>query len=240
MTSKWNYLSHSTDEQRHDELSRRFANCAPISELLLQRGITTLSEAEKFFHPSLRDLHDPFLMPDMDKAVDRLNRAMGAKEKIMVYGDYDVDGTTAVALVYRYLQNFYSEIDYYIPTRYDEGYGISRRCIDAAAEDGVKLIIILDCGIKAIDEIAYAKERGIDFIICDHHVPDEQLPPAVAILNPKLEGSTYPCQHLSGCGVGYKFMQAFSISNGIGTAELDSMLDLVAVSIAADIVPIVV
>ena len=239
MTSKWNYLSHYTDEQRHDELARRFANCAPICDLLLQRGITTLDEAEKFFHPSLRDLHDPFLMPDMDKAVDRINRAMGAKEKIMVYGDYDVDGTTAVALVYRYLQNFYSEIDYYIPTRYDEGYGISRRSIDAAAEQGVKLIIILDCGIKAIEEIAYAKTLGIDFIICDHHVPDDELPPAVAILNPKLEGSTYPCQHLSGCGVGFKLMQAFSISNGIGTAELDGMLDLVAVSIAADIVPMV-
>ena len=239
MTSKWNYLSHSTDEQRHDDLSRRFANCAPISELLVQRGITTVEEAEKFFHPSLRDLHDPFLMPDMDKAVDRLNRAMGSKEKIMVYGDYDVDGTTAVALVYRYLQNFYSEIDYYIPTRYDEGYGISRRAIDMAVEQGVKLIIILDCGIKAIDEIAYAKEKGIDFIICDHHVPDDKLPDAVAILNPKLEGSTYPCQHLSGCGVGFKFMQAFSISNGIATAELDGMLDLVAVSIAADIVPMV-
>lgn len=239
MTSKWNYLSHSTDEQKPDGLSRRFANCAPISDLLLQRGISTVEEAEKFFHPSLRDLHDPFLMPDMDKAVDRLNRAMGSKEKILVFGDYDVDGTTAVALVYRYLQNFYSEIDYYIPTRYDEGYGVSRRSIDMAAEQGVKLIIILDCGIKAIDEIAYAKEKGIDFIICDHHVPDDELPAAVAILNPKLEGSTYPCQHLSGCGVGFKFMQAFSISNGIATAELDGMLDLVAVSIAADIVPMV-
>ncbi len=240
MTSKWNYLPLSTEEQRiGTELARRFANCAPISDLLIQRGITTMSDAEKFFHPSLRDLHDPFLMPDMDKAVDRLNRAMGSKERIMVYGDYDVDGTTAVALVYRYLQNFYSEIDYYIPTRYDEGYGISVKTIDIAAEQGVKLIIILDCGIKAIEEIKYAKEKGIDFIICDHHVPDDELPPAVAILNPKLEGSTYPCPHLSGCGVGYKFMQAFSISNGIGTAELDSMLDLVAVSIAADIVPMV-
>lgn len=239
MTSKWNYLSHCTEIEKNDELSRRFANCAPISELLQRREISTVAEAEKFFHPSLRDLHDPFLMPDMDKAVERLNRAMGSKEKIMVYGDYDVDGTTAVALVYRYLQNFYSEIDYYIPTRYDEGYGISRKTIDEAAEQGFKLIIILDCGIKAIDEIAYAKERGIDFIICDHHVSDDELPPAVAILNPKLEGSTYPCQHLSGCGVGYKFMQAFSISNGIPTAELDGMLDLVAVSIAADIVPMV-
>ena len=230
----------TTEEQKLEaELARRFAAVSPVSELLVQRGIRSVAEAEKFFHPSLRDLHDPFLMPDMDKAVDRLNRAMGAKERIMVYGDYDVDGTTAVALVYRYLQNYYSEIDYYIPTRYDEGYGISRRTIDLAAEQGVKLIIILDCGIKANDEIAYARELGIDFIICDHHVPDDELPPAAAILNPKLEGSTYPCPHLSGCGVGYKFMQAFSISNGIGTAELEAMLDLVAVSIAADIVPMV-
>jgi single-stranded-DNA-specific exonuclease len=240
MTSRWNYLPLSAEEQKlESELARRFANVAPISELLVQRGIRSIDEAEKFFHPSLRDLHDPFLMPDMDKAVDRLNRAMGSKQKIMVYGDYDVDGTTAVALVYRYLQNFYSEIEYYIPTRYDEGYGISIATIDEAAERGVKLIIILDCGIKAIDEIKYAAERGIDFIICDHHVPDDELPPAAAILNPKLEGSTYPCSHLSGCGVGYKFMQAFSISNGIGTGELENMLDLVAVSIAADIVPMV-
>ena len=240
MTSRWNYLPLSAEEQKlESELARRYANVSPISELLVQRGIRSIDEAEKFFHPSLRDLHDPFLMPDMDKAVDRLNRAMGSKEKILVYGDYDVDGTTAVALVYRYLQNFYSEIDFDIPNRYDEGYGITRKTIDDAAERGVKLIIILDCGIKAIDEIRYARERGIDFIICDHHVPDEELPPAVAILNPKLDGSPYPCSHLSGCGVGYKFMQAFSISNGIGTAELEGMLDLVAVSIAADIVPMV-
>lgn len=184
-------------------------------------------------------MHDPFLMPDMDKAVNRLNQAMGAKERIMVYGDYDVDGTTAVALVYKYLQNFYSNIDYNIPTRYDDGYGISKPTIDMAHEQGVKLIIILDCGIKAIEEIAYARSLGIDFIICDHHVPDNELPEAAAILNPKLEGSTYPCSHLSGCGVGYKFMQAFSISNGIGMSDLEGMLDLVAVSIAADIVPMV-
>ena len=240
MTSRWNYLPLTAEEQKLEtELARRFANVAPISELLVQRGISSVAEAEKFFHPSLRDLHDPFLMPDMDKAVDRLNRAMGSKERIMVYGDYDVDGTTAVSLVYRYLQNFYSEIEYYIPTRYDDGYGISKAVIDEADERDVKLIIILDCGIKAIEEIKYAKTLGIDFIICDHHVPDEELPPAVAILNPKLEGSTYPCRHLSGCGVGYKFMQAFSISNGIGTAELECMLDLVAVSIASDIVPMV-
>lgn len=240
MASKWNYLPHSTDEQQlESDLARRFANCPPISELLAQRGITSVAEADKFFHPSLKDMHDPFLMPDMDKAVNRLNKAMGSKERILVYGDYDVDGTTAVALVYKYLQNFYSNIDYYIPTRYDEGYGISKRSIDEAAENGVKLVIILDCGIKAIEEIKYAKEKGIDFIICDHHVPDDELPPAVAILNPKLEGSTYPCPHLSGCGVGYKLMQAFTESNDIINSDLEGMLDLVAVSIAADIVPMI-
>ena len=220
-------------------LAKRYAGVPPISELLVQRGISSVEEAEKFFRPSLKDLHDPFLMPDMDKAVNRLNRAMGLKEQIMVYGDYDVDGTTAVALVYKYLRNFYSHIDYYIPTRNEDGYGISKATIDMAASQGVKLFIILDCGIKATEEIEYARSLGIDFIICDHHVPDETLPPAVAILNPKLEGSTYPCPHLSGCGVGYKLMQAFAISNGLGSAELEGLLDLVAVSIAADIVPMV-
>ena len=240
MTSKWNYAPLTSEEQKlESELAKRYASCPPVSELLVQRGISSVKEAEKFFHPSLKDLHDPFLMPGMDKAVARLNKAMGAKERIMVYGDYDVDGTTAVALVYKYLQNFYSNIEYYIPTRYDEGYGISLRSIDYAASQDVRLIIILDCGIKAIEEIRYAKSLGIDFIICDHHVPDDELPDAVAILNPKLEGSTYPCPHLSGCGVGFKLMQAFAKSNGIGDAELDALLDLVAVSIAADIVPMV-
>lgn len=240
MTSKWNYAPLTSEEQKlESELAKRYASCPPVSELLVQRGISSVKEAEKFFHPSLKDLHDPFLMPGMDKAVARLNKAMGAKERIMVYGDYDVDGTTAVALVYKYLQNFYSNIEYYIPTRYDEGYGISLRSIDYAASQDVRLIIILDCGIKAIEEIRYAKSLGIDFIICDHHVPDYELPDAVAILNPKLEGSTYPCPHLSGCGVGFKLMQAFAKSNGIGDAELDALLDLVAVSIAADIVPMV-
>ncbi len=240
MTSKWKYSPLTSQEQKlENELDKRYAACPPVSHLLVQRGISSVEEAERFFHPSLKDLHDPFLMPGMDKAVSRLNRAMGAKERIMVYGDYDVDGTTAVALVYKYLLNFYSNIEYYIPTRYDEGYGVSLRSIDYAAEQGVKLVIILDCGIKAIEEINYARSKGIDFIICDHHMPDDELPDAAAILNPKLEGSTYPCPHLSGCGVGYKFMQAFAISNGIPGAELECMLDLVAVSIAADIVPMV-
>lgn len=238
MISKWNYLPLTTEQQKLEAvLAQRYATVPPISELLVQRGITSVEEAERFFRPSLRDLHDPFLMPDMDKAVDRLNRALGSKEKIMVYGDYDVDGTTAVALVYKYLMNFYSNIDYYIPTRYEDGYGISFSTIDEFVDRGVNLVIILDCGIKAIEEIAYARERGIDFIICDHHVADETLPPAAAILNPKLEGCTYPCKDLSGCGVGFKLMQAFSASNGIDQGDLYGMLDLVAVSIAADIVP---
>lgn len=240
MTKKWNYLPLSTEEQKAEAaLAERYASCPPVGELLVQRGIKTISEAEKFFRPSLSDLHDPFLMPDMDKAVTRLNRAMGSKERIMVFGDYDVDGTTAVSLVYKYLRIYYSNIDFYIPTRYDEGYGVSLRAIDEFAEQGVKLVIILDCGIKANEEVEYARSKGIDFIICDHHVPDEQLPKACAILNPKIEGSPYPFHELSGCGVGYKFMQAFSISNGISQTDLEGMLDLVAVSIAADIVPMI-
>ncbi|MDE7419804.1 MAG: single-stranded-DNA-specific exonuclease RecJ [Muribaculaceae bacterium] len=241
MSNNWNYQPLTRQEQEKAEaLLPVCGNIAPIPELLMRRGVSTPEEAIGFFSPSLDDLHDPFLMPDMDKAVNRLNRAMGAKERIMIYGDYDVDGTTAVALVYKYLQNYYSNIEYYIPTRYEEGYGISRKSIEYAAENDVKLVVVLDCGIKAIEEIAYAKQLGIDFIICDHHVPDEELPPAVAILNPKMPGSPYPCPHLSGCGVGFKFMQGFAKSNGLGNHnELDSLLDLVAVSIAADIVPIV-
>ncbi len=240
MTGKWNYLPLTQKEQLIEtELAKRYASVPPVSRLLVERGISSVEEAERFFHPQLKNLHDPFLMPDMDKAVERLNRALGSKEKIMVYGDYDVDGTTAVALVYKYLQNFYSNIEYFIPTRYEEGYGISAETIDDFAEQGVKLVIILDCGIKANLEIAHAREHGIDFIICDHHVPDEELPQAVAILNPKMPGSTYPCPHLSGCGVGFKLMQAFSLSNGIPQNDLEGMLDLVAVSIAADIVPMV-
>ena len=203
MISKWNYLPLTSEEQELEiELAKKFAGSPTIAELLVQRGITSVDEAERFFSPSLSDMHDPFLMRDMNKAVNRLNKAMGAKEKILVYGDYDVDGTTAVALVYKYLRNYYSHIEYYIPTRDEEGYGISMKSIDDAASKGIKLIIVLDCGIKAIEEIHYAKERGIDFIICDHHVPDDVLPEACAILNPKLADNTYPYPHLSGCGSG--------------------------------------
>ncbi|MBR4380181.1 MAG: single-stranded-DNA-specific exonuclease RecJ [Bacteroidaceae bacterium] len=239
MTYKWNYLPISTDQT---EASRQLAQDLGISpilgRLLVERGITDVPSAKKFFRPQLPDLHDPFLMKDMDVAVDRLNKALGKKERILVYGDYDVDGTTAVSLVYKFIQEFYSNIDYYIPDRYEEGYGVSFKGVDYAVETGVKLVIVLDCGIKAIEEIAYAKEKGIDFIICDHHVPDDELPPAVAILNAKRQDNTYPYEHLSGCGVGFKFMQAFAISNGIEFHRLIPLLDLCAVSIASDIVPI--
>lgn len=240
MISKWNVLPITSNDQEDEaRLATQFAKSPAIARLLVLRGIKTREEVKDFFYPSLNQLHDPFLMRDMDKAVTRLNRALGAKEKVMVYGDYDVDGTTAVALVYRYLQNFYSNLVYYVPTRDDEGYGISLQSIDYAATIGVKLIIVLDCGIKAVDEIAYAKSKGIDFIICDHHVPDDVLPDAAAILNPKQKDDSYPYKGLSGCGVGFKFMQAFSKSNGIGQLyDLESLLDLLVVSIAADIVPI--
>ena len=210
-----------------------------IASLLIKRGITTESAAKRFFRPQLADLINPFLMKDMDLAVDRLNDSMGRKERILVYGDYDVDGCTAVALVYKFLRQFYSNIDYYIPDRYDEGYGVSKKGIDYAKDTGVKLIIILDCGIKAIKEITYAKSLGIDFIICDHHVPDDEMPPAVAILNPKRPDDSYPFKYLCGCGVGFKFMQAFAKNNGISFSRLIPLLDFCAVSIAADLVPVV-
>ena len=239
MNYKWNY-EEPTPEQKAAaaKLSQEISVSETLCLLLVKRGITTADEARAYFRPQLQALHDPFLMRDMDRAVDRLNQAMGNRERVMIYGDYDVDGCTAVALVYRFLQQFYSELDYYIPDRYEEGYGVSIQGVDYAHETGVKLIIVLDCGIKAIEEIAYAKSLGIDFIICDHHVPDEELPPAVAILNAKRKDATYPYKDLSGCGVGFKFMQAFAISNGIAFSQLIPLLDLVAVSIASDIVPI--
>ena len=239
MQFKWNYEPLTPEKQQAaKELAEKIGMSPVMAGLLIQRGIKTESAAKRFFRPMLNELIDPFLMNDMDVAVDRLNDAMGRKERIMVYGDYDVDGCTAVALVYKFLQQFYSNIDYYIPNREEEGYGVSKKGIDYAAETGVKLIIVLDCGIKAVEEIAYAKEQGVDFIICDHHVPDEVMPPAVAILNPKREDSTYPFKHLCGCGVGFKFMQAFAKNNGIPFSRLIPLLDFCAVSIAADLVPV--
>ena len=239
MNFKWNYEPPTPDrKQQAEDLAEKIGMSPILAELLILRGIKTESAAKRFFRPMLNELIDPFLMNDMDIAVDRLNDAMGRKERIMIYGDYDVDGCTAVALVYKFLLQFYSNIEYYIPDRYEEGYGISRKGLDYAAETGVKLIIVLDCGIKAIDEIAYAKSLGIDFIICDHHVPDDELPCAVAILNPKRADSTYPFKHLCGCGVGFKFMQAFAKNNGIPFSQLIPLLDFCAVSIAADIVPV--
>ena len=239
MNLNWNYLPPSQEQTEAAKALAKETGINPVlCKLLLERGITSAAEAKRFFRPQLSELHDPFLMKDMSIAVERLNQAMGKKERILVYGDYDVDGTTAVALVYKFLQQFYSNIDYYIPDRYNEGYGVSVKGVDYAYETGVKLIIVLDCGIKAVEEIAYAKEKGIDFIICDHHVPDDVLPPAVAILNAKRPDATYPYEHLSGCGVGFKFMQAFALNNGIEFNQLTPLLDLVAVSVASDIVPI--
>ncbi len=239
MNYKWNYDEPTpTEEALAAALAAEVGVHPALGRLLLHRNITSAAEAKRFFRPQLTDLHDPFLMDDMQKAVDRLNKALGRKERILVYGDYDVDGCTAVALVYKFLSQYYSNIGYYIPDRYEEGYGISKRGIDYAADTGVKLIIVLDCGIKAVQEIEYAKEVGIDFIICDHHVPDDILPDATAILNPKRRDNHYPYTHLSGCGVGFKFMQAFAASNGIEFNKLAALLDLCAVSIASDIVPI--
>lgn len=240
MHFKWNYTPPTTKQSNAaKELGDKLGMSPTLASLLIRRGITTESAAKRFFRPQLADLINPFLMKDMDAAVDRLNDAMGHKERILVYGDYDVDGCTAVALVYKFLRQFYSNIDYYIPDRYDEGYGVSKKGIDYAAETGVKLIIILDCGIKAIEEITYAKQRGIDFIICDHHVPDETMPPAVAILNPKRPDDSYPFKSLCGCGVGFKFMQAFAKNNNIPFSRLVPLLDFCAVSIAADLVPVI-
>lgn len=239
MKNRWIYNRVGTaDEEKASVLAKELNISQVLAQLLVKRGITEEKEAKAFFKPQLKDLHDPFLMRDMDVAVARLNEAMGKKERILIYGDYDVDGTTAVSLVYKFIRQYYSNVDYYIPDRYNEGYGVSKQGIDYAYDTDVKLIIVLDCGIKAVEEITYAKEKGIDFIICDHHVPDDVLPPAVAILNAKQKDNTYPYTDLSGCGVGFKFMQAFAIDNNIEFSNLTSLLDLVAVSIAADIVPV--
>jgi len=237
MKKRW-VINTPPEWAKIDALSKDLDCSYVIANLLLQRGVNTAEEAHAFFNPTLNMLHDPFLMKDMDKAVTRLERAIGNEEKIMIYGDYDVDGTTAVALLYKYLKNKCENPEYYIPDRYTEGYGVSIRAIDYAAENGISLMIVTDCGVKAVEKVRYAKSKGVDVIICDHHVPDDILPPAVAILNAKRPDNTYPYTHLSGCGVGFKFMQAFAISNGIEFHHLIPLLDLVAVSIASDIVPI--
>lgn len=208
-----------------------------LTSILLQRGIDTFDKAKLFFRPSLSDLHDPFLMMDMDKAVERLHKAILQQEKILIYGDYDVDGTTSVALVYGYLKPFYANCEYYVPDRYSEGYGVSQEGIEYAVSNGFSLIITLDCGIKASDKVTFANLHGIDFVICDHHLPDADIPNAVAVLDPKREDCTYPYTELSGCGLGFKLIQAYA-RKFRDEAEVFHYLDLVAVSIASDIVPI--
>ena len=239
MTYRWNYSILSTDKKIiKDELAKELNLHTVLVELLVNKGMETADEATRFLYPRLEDLHDPFLLPDMDKAIRRIEKALGNKERILVYGDYDVDGTTAVALVYKFFRGITNNIDYYIPDRYDEGYGISFQGIDYAVNTGVKLIVSLDCGIKAVTKVAYAKEKGIDFIICDHHMPDDKLPDAVAVVDAKRPDSIYPYDELSGCGVGFKLVQAFSQRNGYPFSDIEPLLDLVAVSIASDIVPL--
>ncbi|HPB24374.1 MAG TPA: DHH family phosphoesterase, partial [Bacteroidales bacterium] len=192
------------------QLAKELNVSFPIANLLYQRGITTFEAARNFFRPELSHLHDPFLMKDMDKAIARIEKAIEKKEPMLIYGDYDVDGTSAVALVYSFLKNYYPDIDFYIPDRYTEGYGISYQGIDYAAEKGISLIIALDCGIKAVEKIDYATEKGVDFIICDHHRPGSEIPRAAAVLDPKRPDCSYPYEELSGCGIGYKLIQAFA------------------------------
>jgi len=237
MEKRWTKKG-KVDEAKVKALSEQL-NDLPLvlCELLIQRGIDDYKKAKTFFRPSLEKLHDPFLMQDMSKAVERIERAIVAGENLLIYGDYDVDGTTSVALVFGFLQQCYPQMDFYIPDRYKEGYGISFAGIDYAADNDISLIIALDCGIKAIDKVAYANEKGIDFIICDHHTPGEKIPDAIAVLDPKRSDCNYPFKELSGCGVGFKLMQALSIKKGIPAEALYQKLDILAVSICADIVP---
>ncbi len=239
MINKWIYQSLTEQQiEIQKKLAEELSISPILAQLLVQREIYTYEEARSFFRPDLADLHNPFLMADMDKAVERLTKAMQHNEKILIYGDYDVDGTTSVSLVYKFLKQFYSNVDFYIPDRYNEGYGISIQGIDFAAENNFKLVIALDCGIKAVEKVKYANTKGVDFIICDHHTPDAVLPPAVAVLDSKRSDCNYPYKHLSGCGVGFKLMQAFCQINNIDLTQLTALLDLVALSIASDIVPI--
>ncbi len=241
MQAKWNIKQLNAAETT---CCKQLAHELHISEmsarLLVARGINTAEHARRFISPRLNELHDPFLMKDMDKAVARLQTALENNERILIYGDYDVDGTTAVALVYRFLSiiHYQASIDYYIPDRYTEGYGISFQGIDYAAQQGCTLIIALDCGIKSVDKVEYAQTKGIDFIICDHHMPDTVIPDAVAVLDAKRIDCPYPYKELSGCGVGFKLVQAFAQKNNIPFDRIESLLELVAMSIASDIVPL--
>ena len=234
---EWKYRE-SGDPEVVRQLSSELGVDPVLAELLVQRGVRTFSQARDFFRPDLSKLHDPFLMKDMDKAVERLHNAIVSQEKILVYGDYDVDGTTAVSLVYSFIKRLTRQVDFYIPERYDEGYGVSYKGIDWAHENGFKLIITLDCGIKANEKVEYARERGIDVIICDHHLPENDLPKAVAVLDPKREDCNYPFDDLSGCGVGFKLVQAYSAMYGIPFETLIPLLDLIVVSIASDLVSV--
>ena len=237
MEKNW-VIKAQGEEDLISSLSSKLSIEKPLAQLLVQRGVTSYEEARTFFRPDLANLHDPFLMKDMDVAIDRIQEAIQSGEKVMVYGDYDVDGTTAVSLVYSFFKDHFKAIDYYIPDRYEEGYGISLKGIDHAAQQGFSLIIALDCGIKAVDKIEYARKKGVEFIICDHHNPGKTVPDAVAVLDPKQEGCNYPYKELSGCGVGLKLVQAFCINTGLSENIIYDFLDLVVVSIASDIVPI--
>lgn len=238
MEKRWKIKDQSNPEEVKTFSSELNNLDETLTNILLQRKIDTFEKAKSFFRPSLEEIHDPFLMKDMDKAVKRLQHAIKNKEKILVYGDYDVDGTTSVALVYSYLKNYYENLSYYIPDRYAEGYGISYQGIDYAEEHDFKLIIALDCGIKANDKVDYAAKKGVDFIICDHHRPGNEIPKAVAVLDQKREGCNYPYKELSGCGVGFKLMQAWTQTEGKDETKLFEYLDLLAISTCADIVPI--
>ena len=231
-------LREGADAENVSQLSSELGVDPVLAELLVQRDVRTFEQARSFFRPNLADLHDPFLMQDMDKAVERLRQAVVSGEKILIYGDYDVDGTTAVSLVYSFLRRLTRQIDFYIPERYDEGYGVSYKGIDWASENGFGLIITLDCGIKANEKVEYARERGIDMIICDHHLPENELPKAVAVLDPKREDCHYPFDDLSGCGVGFKLVQAYSQKYDIPFDTLIPLLDLLVVSIASDLVSV--
>lgn len=238
MTSKRWVLKEAADDNTVRQLSAELNISPVLSSLLVHRGVTTFEEARYFFRPNELHLHDPFLMQDMEKAINRIEQAIANNEKILIYGDYDVDGTTSVALVYSFFSKFYSNLSYYIPDRYKEGYGISTAGIDYAAQNGFGLIIALDCGIKSVDKIAYANTLGVDFIICDHHLPGEELPAAAAILDPKRLDCEYPYKELSGCGIGFKLIQAYAEKNDLPFESVAEYLDLVAISIACDIVHI--